>query len=158
MHQKTTTSISKVLHVISAICLYIFAIYSNIVFLYINKTYTNAQPVSVIIVFIIELIGLISLFRIQVDFITEIIGGNILSKYLCGTFIILGLIYAARVNAYFVAYNFMISDKHPNNYDALYVNLIISTILHSICMIFNFIISIINIYKKQYNEEQIISV
>jgi hypothetical protein len=150
MHQATENNITNIIQGISALCLYIFAIYSNIVFLYINKAYSDSQPVSVILVFIVELIGLIGLFRAQFEFINSQIK---MDNFICGSIILLIVIYAARINAYIVAYNFISSNTdNIKNYEALYINLIISTVLHSISAFINLIISFV--IKYYINKEK----
>jgi hypothetical protein len=142
-----TTKVLNYIYVFSGVFLYIFAIYTNIVFLYIHKAYSDNQPTTPILIFIIELIGLILLFNIQ---LTKFSNKNSNSSVCClivGDILTFGVINGIKIIGYIEAYNFVLNKKeyNPHNYDALWINLIISTLLHSSCALLNLIISIINL-------------
>ncbi len=156
MMQTSTNKVSNIMHGLSGFLLYLFAIYSNVVLLYIHNAYYDDQATIIIVLFIVDLVGLIGLFRIEVDMLEKKTNNN-LSSFICLLVVFFSVLYVPRGFSYNNAYYKLLSDvNHPSNYDALYVNLIISTLLHSLSVILHFISSIVNIYNNyKYKEIQI---
>ncbi len=153
MMQTSTNKVSNILHGLSGFLLYLFAIYSNVVLLYIHNAYYDDQATIIIILFIVDLVGLIGLFRIEGDMLEKKYNNN-LSSFICLLVVFFSVLYVPRGFSYNNVYNKILSDdNHPSNYDALYVNLIISTLLHSLSVILHFISSIVNIYNNEKCEE-----
>jgi hypothetical protein len=140
-----------ILFVVSIHLLFVLAIYSEVVILKTSQEFSDSQPTNAILLFILELISLLLLFFIEISIIEK--------KYADGCTVIscliicLAMSWVPRVFAYIETFNYIMDNKNRiyNNYDVLKNNLIASTLLHSMCVLFNFItVFLVICYKNKY--------
>ena len=128
--------------------LFILSIYTNIIFIKISNDFSTEQPLVIILLFIVEIIGFISIFRMELEYLTD----KNSHIYICTISSIFSILIIIRIFAYKEIYNFIFNTKyihmHYQNYNYLKHNLIIATLLHSSSYLFHFIIFGICIYKK----------
>jgi hypothetical protein len=146
-------------YVVSIFILLLFTIYSEVIILKISQEFSNSQPTNAILLFILELIGCIGLFFIEIGIIEK--KNLFVSTTICVLSIVLTMIWVPRGFAYKDVFNYIMDNKNSvqtigHNYNNLKNNLIASTALHSASVIFNFItVFMVAYYKNKYNIDEI---
>ncbi len=134
---------------VSILLVIAFSIYSEVIILKISEEFSDSQPTNAILLFILELIGILGLCFIEISLIEK---KNVdgCSAFICFV-IILAMIWTPRGFAYAEVYNYINNNQAQttyNNYNILKNNLIASTVLHSSSVLFNFIMIILVVYYK----------
>lgn len=146
------------LFIFSLLFLYGFSIYSCVIFLKISQTFSDSQPTNAILLLVLELTSLIGLFTVETHLIDRESKHKEISTIMCSIIIVLVIDWVPRSFTYIEIYQYITNEENKNNshYDYLKIQLFISTILHSISVLFNFIMTGIGMYYKK-KEEAIIN-
>jgi hypothetical protein len=138
------------MYVVSIFLLLVFTIYSEVIILKTSQAFSDAQPTNAILLFILELLGCFGVLFIETGIIEKkYVDG---CSVICSLSIFLAMIWVPRGFAYKEVFNYIIDNKNYHNYNNLKNNIIASTILHSISVIFNFITAFMVLYyKNKYN-------
>ncbi len=145
-NKKTMYNKIWIAYIVSIHLLLVFAIYSEVIILKTSQEFSDSQPTNAILLFILELVGLIGLFFIEFGIIEKknIDGCSVI----CCLSIFLAMMWVPRGFAYADVFNYIMDNKNHHNYNNLKNNLIASTILHTISIIFNFITTFMVVYYK----------
>ncbi len=130
-------------------------IYSEVSILKVSQEFSNSQPTNAIVLFILELCSLYGLIFIESGILKKTYVD--LCTVICCIFIILAIEWVPRGFAYAEVFQFIMDDKNRSsaNYDILKNNLYASTFLHSVSVIFNFIMFGLAVYYERKKETNI---
>ncbi len=142
--------------VTSMILLYLVSIYNDIVILKTCQEFSHSQPTNAILLLICELLFLFGLFLIEINISENTNKPDVCTK-ICISTIVLTCEWVPRSFAYIEAYNHITNEENyeNRNYDVLKFNLIVSTILHSASVLFNFIITGVIVYYNRKTSDQV---